>query len=113
MSDPSQELTPAQALVLKLLRVGLFALGAWMFVRLTGELVLHGRITYSIGEVVDETVVTRTLGEALAVWVSFGALMVGMMILGAAPTWFIRYRWLWKALLGTAFGGYVLGSLCR
>ena len=80
--------------------------------KITAEL-LTGHITYTLGEVVEEQVTTKTIPEAGAIWLAFGTLFIGLIILGVAPRWYVEKPWLWKVLLAAISIGYVLGSVLR
>jgi hypothetical protein len=95
-----------------IIRTILLVLGIGFFLKITGEL-FQGHITYTVGEVVEETVTTNTMGETLAVWVAFGSLFVAMIIGGAAPELYVEKPWLWKALVSLIFCGYVVSSILQ
>ena len=98
--------------MLLLLRVVAALAGAVWLCKITAAL-LDGHITYTLGEVTEEQVTTKTLPEACAIWLAFSALFVGLIIGGAAPRWYVEKPWLSTVLLCTIFVGYVLGSLLR
>lgn len=98
--------------MLLLLRVAASVVGSVFLLKITAEL-LEGHITYSVGEISEEQVTTKTIPEALSVWLAFGALFVGLIIVGVAPRWYVDKPWLWKVLLTVIFVGYVLSSLLR
>jgi hypothetical protein len=93
-----------------IVRTILFFLGTIFLLKITGEL-FQGHITYTIGEINEETVTTKTIGETLAVWVAFGSLFVAMILGGAAPEQYVEKPWLWKVLVSLIFCGYVLASI--
>lgn len=94
------------------LRAVLFGIGVIFLSKLTLAL-LSGQITYTIGDVDPETVVTKTIFEAFAIWLTFGSMFAGMMIAGAKPQLYTEKPWLWKVLLALAFSGYILSSVFR
>lgn len=75
--------------MLLIVRTILVVLGTGFLLSITGDL-FHGHITYSIGETEDEQVITKTIAEALAVWVAFGSLFVAMILGGAAPRLYVE-----------------------
>jgi hypothetical protein len=73
---------------------------------------LDGHIIYSVKEIIgDERVTTKPLPEAIAIWLAFSPIFVGLIICGVAPRWYVEKRWLGKVLVGVVFGGYVLSTL--
>ena len=74
---------------------------------------LTGHITYTLDDISEEYVTTKTIPEAFAIWLAFGALFVGLIIVGVAPRWYVEKPWLWKVLLAAICVGYVLGSVLR
>lgn len=93
-------------------RFVLFGLGAFFLVQLTFAL-FTGQITYSVGDVDDTQVVTKSFLEAFAIWLTFGTLCMGLIIAGAKPHLYKEKPWLWKVLGALIFGGYVLANLLR
>ncbi|MBI5236764.1 MAG: hypothetical protein HY886_11040 [Deltaproteobacteria bacterium] len=94
-------------LALRLISAGL---GLIMLARITYDL-MDGEITYGVGDITVETVTTKGLPEAVALWASFSAIFIGLIILGARPRLFTEKKWLWKALLAVIFAGYVLSNV--
>lgn len=98
--------------MLLLLRLVALVVGLVFLLKITVAL-LTGHITYTLGEMSEEQVTTKTMPEACAIWLAFGALFVGLIILGVAPRWYVAKPWLWKVLLSAICVGYVLGSVLR
>ena len=95
-----------------MVRIIAVVLGVVFLASITCQLI-HGHITYSIGEVATEQVTTRTIGEALSIWVAFAFLFLAIILAGAAPQMYVKIPWLWKAFLSLIFCGYLLGSILR
>jgi len=96
--------------MLLLLRVAAVVVGAVALFQLTAAL-FEGQITYSIQDISAERVTTKTLPEAFSIWLAFGTLCVGLILVGVAPHWYIDKPWLWKVLASVIGVGYVLSSL--
>jgi hypothetical protein len=99
-------------LVVGLLRIALVVLGSVFFVKITSGLV-QGHITYTLGEVVEEQVTTKTFAETFAIWLAFGSLFFAIILAGVRPRLYAEKSWLWKVLLVLGFSGYVLSSILR
>jgi hypothetical protein len=101
--------------MLVLLRFTAVVVGVVLLCQITADL-LDGHITYGLRDTDDiftERVTTKTIPEALSIWLAFSALFVGLIIFGVAPRWFVEKPWLWKVLVAVIFVGYTLGSLLR
>jgi hypothetical protein len=62
-----------------LLRFAAAIVGAVFLCKITAAL-LDGHITYTLGEIHEEQVTTKTIPEACAIWLAFSALFVGLII---------------------------------
>lgn len=99
--------------MLKVIRFIVAALGAVLLVKLTKGL-LAGEISYGIGgELIYEQVKTQSLAEAWAIWLAFGSLFTGLIVLGVKPRLFVERSWVWKLLLTAMLAGYGAAEVLR
>jgi len=95
---------------MNILRLAVFILGLSMQIYLTSGLI-SGHISYSVGEIDPEERTTATMGEAVALYLAFSPIFIGLILVGINPRLYIDRRWLIMCLLGTAALGYLILSV--